>query len=257
MAAERQSLVGAIEATDPLGAVSRAVRTPSRGDHDFQAITGAVPADSLLEGSPAALFRLEASRDFESEKLTAFDAGYRTSLYDAVLVDIAVFYSRYDDHLTIEPVPGLPLVEGDQDSPYWVIPVNTANLSEARTYGVETSVEWVVKDWRLRAIYSYLEVNIDLAEGSLDQSSQGFDGDSPNHQLGVRVMSRLPAGIQLFTAGRYVGALPRPGIDSYVEADVRLSAPRWRGNRVLRDRPQSTFQQPSRGGIEHGWCCSC
>jgi len=138
-----------------------------------------------------------------------------------VLVDIAVFYNRYDVHLTIEP--GLPLVDEDQDSPYSVIPVNTANLSEARTYGVETSVEWVVKDWRLRAIYSYLEVDIDLAESSLDQSSQGFDGDSPNHQLGVRVMSRLPAGIQLYTAGRYVGALPRPGIDSYVEADVRLT----------------------------------
>ena len=206
------------------GAVSRAVRTPSRGDHDFQAITAAVPADSLLEGAPAALFRLEGNRDFDSEKLSAFDAGYRTSLFGAVLVDVAVFYNRYNDHLTIEPVPGLPLVEGDRDSPYWVIPLKTANLAKATTYGFETSLEWVMQnDWRLRAIYSYLEIDIDLAEGSLDQSSQDFDGDSPNHQLGVRVMSRLPTGIQLYTAGRYVGVLPRPGIDSYVEADVRLS----------------------------------
>jgi len=58
-------------------AVSRALRTPSRGDDDFHALLTSFPADSLFAGAPPTLVRVDGNPGFETERLLAVDAGSR------------------------------------------------------------------------------------------------------------------------------------------------------------------------------------
>ena len=75
-------------------AISRAVRTPSRIDQDLVAPNPAFGAPLLI-----------ANPDFESEKLIAYELGYRIKPADNLSFDIAGYYNDYDDLRSVEPVP--------------------------------------------------------------------------------------------------------------------------------------------------------
>jgi len=59
------------------GAISRAVRTPSRADDDMRAVIQALPPGMVSPAAPAAFVTVMGNRDFESEELLAFELGYR------------------------------------------------------------------------------------------------------------------------------------------------------------------------------------
>jgi iron complex outermembrane receptor protein len=73
-------------------AVSRAVRTPSRVDRDLYA--PATPPFTQLQGGP----------DFASEKLLAYELGYRVQPFQRLALSLATFYHDYDDLRSVEPV---------------------------------------------------------------------------------------------------------------------------------------------------------
>ena len=204
------------------GAVARAVRTPSRGDHDFRAIVGTLPS---LDDSTATLVRLLGDRRFDSEKLLAFDAGYRARLNASVNVDAAAFLNLYDDHFVREPA-SLPFAETDPPPIHLILPLRIENGATATSMGFETAVDWdVIDSWRLRAAYTYFDLDIELPSGSRDTGTKGYEGDSPQHQLALRSYARLPSGWELYASGRYVDALPASLVDAYVALDARLG---WR-----------------------------
>jgi iron complex outermembrane recepter protein len=73
------------------GAVARAVRTPSRLERDF-VLTGylgtmQVPTYVRIVGSPS----------FESERLFGYETGYRWTLSDTLLLDVAAFHNEHRD----------------------------------------------------------------------------------------------------------------------------------------------------------------
>ncbi len=82
------------------GAVSRAVRTPSRIDHDLTQATP--PYLGLLYGSP----------DFRSEKLIAYELGYRAQSTASLSTSVSAFYNVYKDvrSTSITPDTILPFV---------------------------------------------------------------------------------------------------------------------------------------------------
>jgi iron complex outermembrane receptor protein len=75
-------------------AVSRAVRTPSRIDRELQFLPFVAP-----------------STDFDSEKVTAFEAGYRGEPSNWLSFSVNLFYNRYTDIRTTEVTafPGNPI----------------------------------------------------------------------------------------------------------------------------------------------------
>src|SRR5438105_4573447 len=75
------------------GAVSRAVRTPTRFDTDTEVT---LPGVRLL-GNP----------DFKSEAVAAFESGYRSRVARRLSIDIATFFNIYDNLRNSEP-RGLP-----------------------------------------------------------------------------------------------------------------------------------------------------
>ena len=98
------------------GAVSRAVRVPTRFDTDLRI---------RFPNSPALL--LTGSEAFKSETLIAYEAGYRKLYSDRLSVDVAVYVNRYDDLRSQE----LPTGPGQ--------PIVLANMLNALSRGVEVS----------------------------------------------------------------------------------------------------------------------
>lgn len=203
--------------------LSRAVRTPSRGDHDFHAAAGAVPADSLYEGAPAAVVTLLGNGDVVAENLLAFDAGLRRRCSDKLFIELALFRYAYDDVTTQEP--GFPYTTSDRGPTHLLLPVLNANMGEATTRGLEIGLDWEASPaWQIRSSYTYLDFDTRLDPTSRVDAEAFFENDSPAHQMNLRTLiSRGPWS--LAGSGRWVGQLPGPlpDISSYVTADVRLA----------------------------------
>jgi len=81
------------------GAVSRAVRMPTRFDTDIRVFQGPI---LVAVGNP----------DFRSESVVAFEVGYRVAPSPRVAFDLTAFHNRYDD-LRTQEVTGTRVVLGN------------------------------------------------------------------------------------------------------------------------------------------------
>ena len=72
-----------------------------------------------------------------------------------------------------------------------------------------------------------------LTVASVDATTEGYEGESPTHEAGVRLAGDLPRGIELDVLTRLVGRLESHDIGSYATADLRLSVPVGRGARLV------------------------
>ena len=142
-------------------------------------------------------------------------------------MDLATFYNLYDRQRSLEP--GTPYLEMDPGPPHVVIPFTINNLIDGESYGAEVAGTFQISDWwRLRANYSFLQLQLHKKPGSNDPVLEGAEGDSPRHQLGVRSLMDLPHHLEFDAGLRYVDALPNRSVPSYVVMDLRLG---WRPNR--------------------------
>jgi iron complex outermembrane receptor protein len=186
------------------GAVSRAVRTPTRLDED-------------LELSAFGRAFLRGSREFESEKVIASELGYRVQSRPGLSFDAAAFYNVYDDLRSQESAPGSPIVLG--------------NKLNAETWGIELRSNFqILPWWRGQTGYSFLDKHLHFDPESTDRSAGQGEGNDPQHRFGVRSMMDLPGGVELDTWLRWVSSLPSPEVPGYVTLDVHLG---WQAGRRL------------------------
>lgn len=186
------------------GAVSRAVRTPTRLDEDIV---------FFVSGRPFLL----GSRDFESEKLLAYELGFRTQLRQELSLDVATFYNAYDDLRSQEPQPGGQIV--------------LANNLEAETWGVEVRSDFQPRPWwRWSAGYVWFDKDLHLDPGSRDPTGGRGEGNDPEHRAMLRTSVDLRGGVQLDGWLRWMGRLPSPEVPEYLTLDLRLG---WRPTRSL------------------------
>ena len=79
------------------GAVSGAVRNPSRADHDMRISAGVIPPFVEVNPSPLpALVTILGNRAFQPEHLRAYELGYRAMVTEEFSVDVTGFYNLYD-----------------------------------------------------------------------------------------------------------------------------------------------------------------
>ena len=202
------------------GSISRAVRSPSRVDDDMRLNFAAFPGPM---GS-VRMMSLFGNRDFKSEELIAYELGYRIRPTKNLSLNLTTFYNVYDQLQTHEP--GVPFFEGSPPPPHMVIPLRIANKMDGESYGVELGANCKVTDfWKLRAGYTWLQVQLHRDHASGDTTSEGIEGDSPHHQVNLRSYLDLPGNWEFDTALYYVDSLPNQETHSYVQLDVRLG---WR-----------------------------
>jgi len=189
--------------------VSRAVRTPSRGEHDAQS-TIQVMAPTHSNPFPAAI-RYLGNSDMESEVLMAYELGYRTLLTDRASLDFAVFYNDYLELVGFNL--GTPyFVTGP--IPHYVFPVSMLEAEEGYTYGLEMAGVWALSDrCRINVAYTYLKTDI---------IQYGMEKMDPRHQVSIRNTVDLSKNVELDLWARYVDELPDLDTPDYVTLDVRL-----------------------------------
>ena len=197
-------------------AVSRAVRMPTRTDHDVE---GSFPPVAV-PGSPVpfAVHGL-GNKNFQSETLLAYEVGYRVQPHDRFTLDVAAFYNNYDRLRSGE------LVATNLAT---VPPLFTELLSnklKGETYGVELASQWQVTDrWTLRPSYTFLEIQLQRTASGTDVFGEKLEeGRSPKHQFALRSALDLSRHWEADVWLRYVDDLSSLHVPSYVTADARLA----------------------------------
>ena len=156
------------------GAVSRAVRTPSRMDANGEIVIALYPpGHSLNPGPIPVMVTFRGDEGFESEELTAIEWGAKTLISDRANLSLSFFYNQYSDLRTgsnLDPEfifsNGLP-VGIDQTS-------LANNELEGDTYGMEALLEFqAAKDWKLIAGYSYINMDFEFG-GELEEFLNSF-----------------------------------------------------------------------------------
>jgi iron complex outermembrane recepter protein len=173
-------------------AVSRAVRSPTRLERDLTAPT-------IIE-----------STDFDSEKVTAYELGYRVRPVERWSVSLATFFNHYDELRSVDAAGPTVFVLN--------------NNQEADSWGAELASEFQIYDWwRLRGGYTWFEKNIWATAATVVPGSDDLEGNDPTHQFVLHSMMDLPRHFQFDVVARFVSDLSAPEVPSYFTMDVRLA----------------------------------
>jgi iron complex outermembrane receptor protein len=175
---------------------------------------------AVFDRPPVTIVEARGSSDFQSERLVAYELGYRAIPHQRVAVDIATFYNDYDRLRSYITLP--PETSGGND----IIPFLLTNEGKGQTYGAEASLTYqATPKWRLRFIYSYLHIDAQRRKGAAAGTVLDLEpGFNPEHQAGVWSSFDLPASTEFDVTARYVSPLPGGPIDipNYISADARL-----------------------------------
>ncbi|HZI58365.1 MAG TPA: TonB-dependent receptor, partial [Verrucomicrobiae bacterium] len=215
---------------------TRAVRTPADVERDFflSGFIGTAP------GGLPFFARFNANRNFKSETLKGYEAGYRRLIGPNLYLDLTGFFNQYDNLLDQE-ITGAPFVEGapppladNIPAPiHLLLPARFGNGLIATTSGVEIAPEWrPLSFWRLRGSYSFLEMHVKPGPNSADiGTAPGIQGSSPQHQVFMQSGFDLSKAFTLDLLYRYTSGLPGQAIKAYSTADSTFG---WRVSEHVR-----------------------
>jgi iron complex outermembrane receptor protein len=179
-------------------AASQAVRAPSRLDRDLFEMVGPV---TVLSGG-----------DFQDEKLTAYELGYRSQPSTNSSLSVSTFYNVYTDLRSVEYSAG------------GVLPAVFGNRMAGNTNGLEVWGDYQVRDWwRLSAGANWLHEALHFEPGSSGFGGTALAGDDPSYQVSLRSTMNIGSRWLLNFDLRRVGALPNPASPAYTELDAHIS----------------------------------
>jgi iron complex outermembrane recepter protein len=211
------------------GAISHAVRTPSRGDSNIAYRYRTIPPGALGNPLPMQL-EIDGTSKFASENVVAYEVGYRTEPFNHLTLDVSLFYNDYSGLRVLQTgTPGLL-------SPTTLLqPMLLSNDMHGHTYGGETSVTAVPYDWwKLQLTYSYLESFMYLDNGSSDETNRSnASGGSPRNQFSLRSQFDLGNHVELDFWLRGVGridSIDSVSIAGYLTGDIRLA---WKPSKTV------------------------
>jgi len=176
-------------------AVSRSVRTPSRIDRELQAPGFVLPAVN-----------------FTTEKLIAYEIGYRGRPTPNTSLSVSLYYDQYDDLRTTNEISVNPLL------------FELGNDRAGAVYGIEAWGDWqALSWWRLSAGINLLHKNLHVKPGVVTTADNQSVGDDPGYQVFLRSSMDLPHNLELDIGFRAIDSLPDPAVQNYIEAHARLA----------------------------------
>ncbi len=181
------------------GAISRAVRTPTRVDQDLVSPNPASGLPALLLANP----------DFDSETLVAYELGYRIKATETVSLDASGYYNDYSNLRSIEPLSGGKFT--------------IENKLEGRSYGGSLAANWQITQWwHTDGSVSLLHLDINRAAGGHDINNGRAEANDPECSFIIHSAMNLPWNLRFDSFLRYVDDLPNPHTPAYLTADLRL-----------------------------------
>jgi iron complex outermembrane receptor protein len=181
---------------------SRAIRAPTPFDTDVQEFVG---SQLFVLGDP----------DFEPEKVTAYELGYRGNPDATFSLSASVFFNEYEDLRTIEITPVV------------FLPLRWGNLMEGSAYGYEAWANLQLTPWwRLSPGVRTVHKRLEFTEGASGLVGVGQAGNDPSSRYYLKSSMDL-RDFTLDVMVRKVGSLPEPALDEYSELNARFA---WRVN---------------------------
>ncbi len=196
------------------GAVSRAVRMPSRLERDILFLMDEVP-----DGMGGHIRYVSVSSpEFRAEEMLAYEIGYRRQPAPNISFDATCFLNNYSNVLSIR------MAEPYLDGADTVFPGYISNDIYGRTYGFEASADWAVTPrWRLAASYGLLYADFREAGGTnYPLCLERYNGGAPRSQFQVRSYLDLPGSCELDIALYSYGRLVGRNVPGYTRLDGRL-----------------------------------
>lgn len=208
--------------------LGRAVRTPSLMEREGRFVLAAYPTPY---GTGTTGFT--GSKDYHSERVLAYETGYRWQESTHFSFDLALFYNEYQDIYTFSPRPSAQGLD--------MVFINNGN---GEGYGLEAIADWKAETWlRFSLSYSYLESRFDWDDPSLAQNElkSFLQQLTPRHQVGWRSTIDINHQWQVNGWLRYIDAIEGRGsldllkeegtaIDAYFLFDCNLI---WKLNKEL------------------------
>ncbi len=174
------------------GAISRAVRTPSRFEQNSTINLFVSPPASQNNPLPIPfLWGLKGNEEIDSQVLIAYEAGYRYIPNTTISFDTAIFYNDYNK---LRTAPSESSCNGLYAETY----VKFSNGGKGNTHGLELAVVWQAKS-SLKIDFVYSLIYEDLPD-ILDLVAS----ESPTNQLSLMANWQLTDTLAFDFWGRYV-----------------------------------------------------
>lgn len=206
--------------------VSRAVRTPNWVEQNISYSLQTRPpiGEGVANSSnPALISSLLGNPDMTSEKMIAFELGWRGQLHRQLSMDVALYHYSYDDFASLSPNA---LDAAHIGAGYLLQTVSYSNYGQVKVYGGEISADWQVnEDWKLRATYSHEEEQFRLSSTAPAFTTMTSRDSYPANKAMLWSMFQLTPQLQLDLNWRYSDAASidaaRPR--AYQDLDGRLA----------------------------------
>ncbi|MEP6645543.1 MAG: response regulator [Saprospiraceae bacterium] len=182
------------------GALSRAVRIPSRFDVDLTS------------------FSLAKHPEFTSEKVVACELGYRIRPAEKLNFSVAGFFNQYLDLRSINTT-------GDPVGPFYF-----GNDLKAKTFGIEISGNALISNWwRLRGGWTYLHKDFYVNAVNVFEGTEQLEGIDPENQIILQSVMDICKNLDIDLVGRFVDKLSEstltstPSVPSYFTFNARIA----------------------------------
>lgn len=183
-------------------------------------IRSATPFDTNVEEKSGTTLFLTGNPDFTTEKVSAYELGYRVQPASFASFSISPFYNVYRDLRTIE-------LAGNGG----FLPLHWGNLMRGDTFGVTAWGTLQVTDWwRLAPSFSLLRKNLRFDAGASGLLGLAQAGDDPASQAAITSSMNIGARMTFDVSLRHVAALPDPELASYNDLNARLG---WQLSKAL------------------------
>ena len=208
--------------------VSRAVRTPSRGENDARIILWATPQNE----TPTNFIVLNGQSDFKSETMVALESGYRIRTSHNLSVDASLFLNEYRN-LRSDDLASPAVSMNSVYSPNFELAVEVNNNLRGHSYGFEASSEYVpIQKLRLKATYSFLKIHLtEKSNVKSDPINKFIEKQSPVHQFYFQSFFKIHPRVDTNIFLRYIDNIPSQGVSSYVSLNGHLV---WQLNKYLK-----------------------
>ncbi|MEO6340945.1 MAG: TonB-dependent receptor [Caulobacteraceae bacterium] len=186
------------------GAVSRAVRTPSRFESTLTVLS------PVLELLPARL---------DSEKVTSYELGWRGEVVHGVALDLAAYRSNYTGLIT-DAVTGAA-------GPFGPYITQLGNRTTGHGTGVEAALDLKLSPtWTVKASASWQDLDVAPVAGTTNIAGLSIDeGLSPRTQLSLRSQWNVSDAVDLDVWYRHVDRLRTGPVNAYDSLDLHVA---WR-----------------------------